>query len=141
MAPVLPSLVEIGVMGAIAAQSTLVERLESLCAAATASELPRWLIPTNESPHHMALTTERFALKAETSFPSTLFTPVWEILVALLLFAPMDALKIVLVLLLAARLVLTKEGPHCVMKTLNRFDILDVLAPMEETFFLLLCSL
>jgi hypothetical protein len=44
MAPVLPSLAEIGVIDAMAARLALVERLESVYTAATASELPRRLI-------------------------------------------------------------------------------------------------
>jgi hypothetical protein len=43
-ASVLPSLVEIGMIDAIGARLALVERLESVYTAATASELPRRLI-------------------------------------------------------------------------------------------------
>jgi hypothetical protein len=44
MALALPSLAEIGVIDAMAARLTLMERLESVYTAATASELPRRLI-------------------------------------------------------------------------------------------------
>jgi hypothetical protein len=104
MASVLPSLAEIGVIDAIRAQLALVERLESVYTAATASELPRRLIPTKKSPHHVVLTMQRFAPKTETSFPLTLLARMGETLVVLSLLAPMDASKAVLMLLLASRL-------------------------------------
>jgi hypothetical protein len=81
LASVLPSLMETGVIDAIAAQSTLMERLESVYTAATASELPQRFIPTKKSLHHVVLTRQRFAWKTETSFPSTLIAPMEELLV------------------------------------------------------------
>jgi hypothetical protein len=109
MAPVLPSLAEIGVIDAMAARLALVERLESVYTAATASELPRRLIRTKKGPHHVVLTTQRFALKTETSFPSTVLAPMGETLVVLRLLALMDASKAVLMLLLAKDSLARKE--------------------------------
>jgi hypothetical protein len=125
MAPVLPSLAEIGMMGDMAARLTLVERLERLYAAAAASELPRRLIPTKGSPHHVVLTTERFATKAETSFPSTLLTTMGETFVLLVLLAPMDASKANLMLLLATTLARKEENTLVLMLLLQRLSLIE----------------
>jgi hypothetical protein len=77
----LPSLAEIGVIDAMAARLALVERLESVYTAATALELPQRPILTKKSPYHVVLTTQRFAPKTETSFPSTLLAPMGKTLV------------------------------------------------------------
>ena len=56
-----------------------------------------------ESPHQVVFTTQRFALKTETSFPLTVLAPMGETLFVLLLLAPMDASEAVLMLLLARK--------------------------------------
>ena len=63
-----------------------------------------------ESPHQVVLTTQRFAPKGETSYPSTVLAHMGETLIVLLLLALMDASEAVLMLLLATRLARKEES-------------------------------
>ena len=92
----------------------------------------------------MVLTTQRFALKTETSFPSTVLAPMGETLVVLLLLAPMDASEAVLMLLLATRLARKEESALVLMVLPQRLSLVEeasvlILSLMvEETAMVLL---
>lgn len=89
-----------------------------------------------ESPHQVVLTTQRFAPKGETSYPSAVLAPMGETLVVLQLLALMDASEAVLMLLLA-RKEETALGLRCCFATAlpdkGGFGIPALLLLIEQT--------
>jgi hypothetical protein len=144
MARALPSLAVIGMIDAMAARFALVERLESMHPAATASKAHSDGEEPSQAQPHVVSTTQRFVLRTETSFLSTVLAPMGETLVVLLLLAPMDASKAVLMLLLATRLARKEESALVLMVLPQRLSLVEeasvlILSLMvEETAMVLL---